>query len=112
MYMHIEGERVLRDRIDGEVPTHITGIPGGEKWQKVDLTGENGPVSIVDWTSVYSKSGSFGEPQKATEEKGELAFEHAVKQLIELARWLRDRPDPDRVDHHTERPTFALPFDF
>ena len=58
------------------------------------------------------KTGSFGEPEKATDEKGRLAFEHAVTELIELTRWLRDRPDPARGERHATPTTFALPFDF
>jgi creatinine amidohydrolase len=112
MYMHIDGERVYRDRIRGALPAHQTDIPGGEKWQKVDLTGPNGPAAIVDWTSTYSGTGAFGEPEKATEEKGRLAFEHAVTELIELASWFRDRPAPERIDRHAKQPTFQLPFDF
>lgn len=112
MYMHIDGERVLRDRIEGAIPSYMTDIPDGDKWQKVDLTGPNGPVSIVDWTSSYSRTGAFGEPEKATDEKGQLAFEHAVTQLVELVKWVRDRPDPDRRDNHTQQPTFDLPFEF
>ena len=112
MYMHIDGERVLRDRIRGAVPSYVTEIPDGDRWQKVDLTGPNGPVSIVDWTSSYSETGSFGEPEKASDEKGELAFEHAVIQLIELVRWFKDRPDEERVDRHARKPSFQLPFDF
>lgn len=112
MYMHIDGEKVLRDRIKGAIPSFLTDIEGADKWQKVDLTGPNGPVSIVDWTSSYSETGSFGEPEKATDEKGELAFEHAVGQLIELVAWLKDRPDFDRASRHAEEPTFDLPFKF
>jgi creatinine amidohydrolase len=112
MYMHIDGGRVRRDRIKGAVPSYMTDIPEGDRWQKVDLTGPNGPVSIVDWTSSYSETGSFGEPEKATDEKGALAFEHAVSQLIAMVRWFKDRPDEPRGDRHSSPPTFQLPFGF
>jgi creatinine amidohydrolase len=112
MYMHIDGERVIQDRIEGAVSSFMTDIPDGDKWTKVDLTGPNGPAAIVGWTSSYSDTGSFGEPEKATPEKGAAAFEHAVSQLIELVQWFKDRPEPNRQDHHARKPGFDLPFGF
>jgi creatinine amidohydrolase len=112
MYLHLDGERVITDRIQGAVSTSMTEIPGGDYWTKVDLTGPNGPAAIVEWTSSYSETGSFGEPEKATMRKGELAFERAVTQLIGLAKWLRARPDLERASRHAQAPTFQLPFDF
>lgn len=112
MYMHIDGDRVLEDRIEGALPSFLTDIPDGDRWTKVDLTGPNGPAAIVDWTSSYSETGSFGEPEKATPQKGAAAFEHAVSQLIELVTWFRDRPAPQRRDNHQREPGFDLPFEF
>jgi creatinine amidohydrolase/Fe(II)-dependent formamide hydrolase-like protein len=112
MYMHIDGDRVIEDRITGAVSTAMTDIPDGEKWTKVDLTGPNGPAAIVDWTSSYTETGSFGEPEKATPQKGAAAFEHAVSQLIELVQWFKDRPAPGRTDFDQRKPAFDLPFEF
>jgi creatinine amidohydrolase len=112
IYMHIAPEDVRSDRIIGARPSFLTEIPDAEKWQAVDLTATNGPGTIVEWTSTYSPTGSFGEPEKATAEKGRLVFERAVDQLVGLTRWFRDRPAPPRVDHHAAAPTFGLPFQY
>ncbi len=111
MYMHVDGNQVRTDRIKGK-PADYTRLPGAAKWHYTDLTARNGPITLVEWTSTYTETGSFGEPEKATPEKGRLAFEHAVTQLVELVRWFRTRPAPKRVVHHTTPPTFKLPFGF
>ena len=67
------------------LPEYMTEIPGGSTWQAVDLTAGSGPATIVEWTSTYSESGSFGQPELATAEKGERVFDHAVDRLVELA---------------------------
>lgn len=112
MYLYIDREKVRVDRIKGALARYMTDIPGGEKWQKVDLTANSGPASIVEWTSTYSETGAFGEPEKATREKGKLAFERAVEELVALVRWFRSREGFERIDHHTQPPTFPLPFGF
>lgn len=112
MYMHIAPEDVRSDRIIGAPPSFLSQIPDAQKWQAVDLTATNGPGTIVEWTSTYSPTGSFGEPEKATAEKGRLVFDRAVNQLVGLTRWFRDRPTPPRVDHHSTAPTFGLPFQY
>lgn len=112
MYMHLYGDGVRADRIKGAFPEFVTDIPGGEEWMWVDLTAGAGPVQIVEWTSTYSESGSFGAPEQATAEKGRLAYEHAVGRLVDLVRWHKDRPAPPRREHHDTPPTMPLPFGF
>ncbi len=112
MYMHIAPEDVRMDRIVGAPPSFLNDIPDSKKWQSVDLTGPNGPGTIVEWTSTYAPTGSFGEPEKATAEKGRLVYERAVSDLVGLTRWFRNRPTPPRVDHHATPPTFPLPFQY
>lgn len=112
MYLHLKGDGVRMDRIKGYLPDYMTKDPAGAKWQWVDLTMGAGPASIVGWTSQYAETGSFGEPEKATEEKGHRAYAHATEQLVELVRWLKSRPAMPRHNHHVTEPTFALPFDF
>jgi creatinine amidohydrolase/Fe(II)-dependent formamide hydrolase-like protein len=67
---------------------------------------------MISWTSSYTETGSFGAPELATAEKGKLACEHAVDQLVELVRWIKDRPVERRREHHAAEPTFQLPFGF
>jgi creatinine amidohydrolase len=112
VYLHIDPDGVRRDRISGAMPSFVTDVPGGETWQWVDLTLGAGPASIIDWTSSYSETGSFGAPELATAEKGELVFERAVDQLVELGRWLKGRPDDSRKDHHSKPPALPPAFGF
>lgn len=112
MYMHLNPDGVRMDRIKGALPSYMTDVQDGAKWQWVDLTMGGGVAEIVGWTSQYAETGAFGEPEKATEEKGRRVFEHATEQLVELVRWFKARPPMPRSDHHATAPTFALPFDF
>ncbi len=112
MYMHLNPDGVRMDRIKGALPSYMTDVQDGAKWQWVDLTMGGGVAEIVGWTSQYAETGAFGEPEKATEEKGRRVFEHATEQLVELVRWFKARPPMPRQDHHATEPTFALPFDF
>jgi creatinine amidohydrolase len=112
VYQHLDGANVRADRIRGALPEYMTEIPGGSTWQPVDLTAGSGPATIVEWTSTYSETGSFGQPELATAAKGQLVFDHTVGRLVELTRWFRRRPAPPRRDHHAAPPTFRLPFDF
>ena len=95
-----------------KISCFLNDIPDSKKWQAVDLTAANGPGTIVEWTSTYAPTGSFGEPEKATAEKGRLVYERAVSDLVGLTRWFRNRPAPPRVDHHATPPTFPLPFGY
>jgi len=103
MYLHLDGEAVRVERTEGRLPDYMA-LPGGDRWQYVDLTGGSGPATIVEPTSSYSESGAFGSPQEGTAQKGELAFEHTVTELVELLRWFRTRPAPPRRDRRV-RPT-------
>jgi creatinine amidohydrolase len=112
MYLHLKPDGVRTDRVQGAVADYTTKIPDGDKWQWTDLTLGAGPASIIGWTSSYSETGSFGAPELATAEKGRLACEHAVEQMIALVGWMRDRPQEARREHHATPPTFPLPFGF
>jgi creatinine amidohydrolase len=95
MYMHVDGSQVRADRIKGK-PADYLSLPGASTWHSTDLTASNGPVSLIEWTSSYTETGSFGEPEKATPEKGRVVFEHAVTRFVDLVRWFRERPAPPR----------------
>jgi creatinine amidohydrolase len=111
MYMHVDGGQVRADRIKGK-PADYMRIPGAGPWQYTDLTAGNGPITLVEWTSSYTETGSFGEPEKATPEKGRLTFEKAAQQMVDLVRWFRTRPAPERRPRQATPPAFDLPFQF
>lgn len=111
MYQYLDGENVREDRIDGQLHSFLN-IPGGETWTKIDLTLQTGPASIIEWTSATTETGSMGNPELATAEKGELVYNHAVDQLVAMAKWYKGRPDQERVERHAKIPEFELPFRF
>ncbi len=106
LYMYLEGEGVRRNLIrDGVIKFNEENSP----FLWLDLFA-SGPMAFVPWTSAYSDTGAFGEPEKASAEKGERAYLEAVKQLVALVSWWKDRPRDTRRDHHATPPTFPLPW--
>ena len=78
-------------------------------FQFVDLF-QQGPGTVVSWTSSYSDSGVLGEPELATVEKGKAAYDEAVKQLVDMVSWFHPRPKDQRKDHHRTPPTIPIPW--
>lgn len=111
MYMHLNPDGVRRDRIVGDLPEYMR-LPGGDRWQYVDLTGGTGPATIVEWTSTYTESGAFGRPQEGTPEKGARVFELAAERFEEMLRWFRQRPAPARRQHRGDDATTPIRFGF
>jgi len=54
----------------------------------------------------------MGNPELATDDKGERVFTKAAEEMVDLVRWFRGRIDPERVDRHSTDPAFPLPFRF
>lgn len=106
LYMYLDGGNVRRDLVrDGVIKFNEENSP----FLWLDLFA-SGPMAFVPWTSAYSDTGAFGEPTKASAEKGERAYLEAVKQLVALVTWWKDRPRDTRRDHHAAPPTFPLPW--
>ncbi len=75
----------------------------------LDLFG-SGPMAFIRWTSAYSETWVFGEPQKATAQKGGRAYFEAVKQLVALVWWCKDNPCDAGRDHLATPPTMPMPW--
>jgi len=58
------------------------------------------PVFFQEFFSRYSRTGTLGDPTKATLHKGELFVNAAVETMIRLIRELRTKEIHPRVDHH------------
>jgi creatinine amidohydrolase len=58
------------------------------------------PVIFQEWASRNTKTGTSGDPTKATREKGEKFVGAAVERLVRLIKEFRARDIPPRVDHH------------
>ncbi|MCI0420835.1 MAG: creatininase family protein [Acidobacteria bacterium] len=58
------------------------------------------PVTYQEWFSRYSKTGTVGDPTKASSEKGKRVVEAVVSRLAEFLDEFRLRTIYPRVDHH------------
>ena len=106
LYLYLDGEHVRKDQIKNGV---ISFNEENNPFNWVDLFAA-GPATIISWTSSYSETGVLGEPELASAEKGQAAYEEAVKQLVRFVTWFRDRPKDVRRDHHGQPPTMPMPW--
>lgn len=58
------------------------------------------PVFFQEWFSRYSRTGTVGDPTKATREKGEKFVQAVVSRMVDLLKEFRAREIRPRVDHH------------
>ncbi len=58
------------------------------------------PIFFQEWFSRYSKTGTVGDPTKASREKGRQFVEAVVERMVSLIREFRARKIQPRVDHH------------
>ena len=65
---------------------------------------------VVSWTSSYSETGVLGDAEKATKEKGERAYNEAVKQLVRFVEYFQQRPRDRRHREQRTRPTMPMPW--
>src|SRR5579872_521610 len=64
-----------------------------------DLEGAS-PVFFQEWFSRYSRTGTVGDPTKASREKGERFVSAVVERMVKLLGEFRAREIAPRVDHH------------
>lgn len=106
LYLYLDGDNVRKDQIRSR---NITINEEKSPFNWVDLFGA-GPATLVSWTSSYTESGVAGDPELATAEKGRLAYEEAVKQLLRFVEYFKDRPVDLRRDRHRQAPTMPMPW--
>jgi creatinine amidohydrolase len=106
LYLYLDGDNVRRDLIRSGV---ISFNEDNSPFSWVDLFGA-GPSTVISWTSSYTDTGVLGEAELATAEKGRQAYEEAVKQLVRLVSWWKDRPKDRRKDMHKKAPTMPIPW--
>ncbi len=106
LYLYLDGDNVRKDQIhSGTISFNEEASP----FLWVDLFAA-GPATVISWTSSYSETGVLGEAELATAEKGRLAYEEAVKQLVRFITWFKDRPQDVRRDRHRTPPTMPIPW--
>jgi creatinine amidohydrolase len=59
-----------------------------------------GPVSMMPYWSTMSRTGTMGDPTKATKEKGELWLKAAVDGLVGIVQEFRKLEIKNRINHH------------
>jgi len=106
LYLYLDGDNVRKDKIQSGV---ISFNEEENPFNWVDLYG-TGAATVISWTSSYSETGVLGEADLATEEKGKAAYEEAVRQLVRLVTWFKDRPKDERKDKHSSPPTMPIPW--
>jgi creatinine amidohydrolase len=104
--LYLDGDNVRKDLIkNGLISFNADESP----FTWVDLFAA-GPATVISWTSSYSDTGVLGEAELATAEKGRVAYEEAVKQLVRFVTWFKDRPKDVRKDRHRKTPTMPIPW--
>ncbi|MGV3722838.1 MAG: creatininase family protein [Actinomycetota bacterium] len=106
LYLYLDGDGVRKDLIRSE-PASFNAEGSPFNW--VDLFAA-GPATLVSWTSSYTQSGVIGEAELASAEKGQQAYEEAVKQLVRFVEWFQARPVDQRGSRHRTPPTMPLPW--
>ena len=106
LYLYLDGDNVRKDKIKSGV---ISFNEEESPFNWIDLFA-SGPATVVSWTSSYSETGVLGDAEKASAEKGERAYEEAVKQLVRFITWFKDRPKDERRERHRRPPTLPLPW--
>ncbi len=106
MYLYLDEENVRKDKIkSGTISFNHEESP----FNYVDLFGA-GPATVVSWTSSYSQTGVLGDAEKATKEKGERAYNEAVKQLVRFVEYFLQRPRDQRHREQRMTPTMPMPW--
>ena len=106
MYLYLDGDNGRKDKIEGGT---ISFNEDNSPFNWVDLFGA-GPATTISWTSSYSDTGTLGAAHLATAEKGRVAYDEAVKQLVRFVNWWKDRPKDVRKDMHRRKPTMPTPW--
>ncbi len=91
--LHLRGDLVRMDRAAPDFPAQSS------EFFFWDLE-KPSPVFFQEFFSRYSKTGTLGDPTKATAGKGRRFVEAVVERLVALIRELRNREIEPRRDHH------------
>lgn len=98
VYLAVDPDHVRMEQARRDVHPNIT----PHFWS--DLVGRRpagfrNPVSLVEYWSTVSETGTLGDPRSATPAKGEAVLSAAAKELAEVIAELKARPIRPRVPH-------------
>ena len=106
LYLYLAEDDVRKDKIKSGT-IKMNDEENDFNW--VDLFAA-GPGSLISWTSSYSETGVLGDAEKGTVEKGQAAWEEAVKQLCRFVDYFRDRPQDTRHREQKPEPSMPIPW--
>jgi creatinine amidohydrolase len=91
--LYLRGDLVQMDKAERDIPVQRS------EFFYWDLQSPS-PVFFQEFFSRYSRTGTLGDPTKASVRKGELFVAAAVETLVRVIRELRMREIAPRADHH------------
>jgi creatinine amidohydrolase len=91
--LYLRGDLVQMDKAEKDMPVQKS------EFFYWDLERPS-PVFFQEFFSRYSRTGTLGDPTKASTEKGRRFVEAVVGNLVRVIRDLRARKIEPRVDHH------------
>jgi len=91
--MYLRGDLVQMDKAARDIPAERT------EFFYWDLQSPS-PIFFQEFFSRYSRTGTLGDPTKASVKKGEIFVSGVVDTLVRLIRELRTKEIRPRVDHH------------
>ena len=106
LYLYLAEEDVRHDKIKSGT---IKMNDENNDYNWVDLFAA-GPASLISWTSSYSETGVLGDAEKGTKEKGQRAYEEAVRQLCGFVEYFQERPRDTRHREQQPEPTMPIPW--
>ncbi len=109
VYLHLNPDKVKKELIRDEMAANLTD-EATKEWYALDLDG-GAATSPIPWTSTYTDSGVIGRATLGTADKGKVAFEGAVTEILRFCEWFKAWEMPPRKSHHSAPPTMELPFD-
>ena len=95
LYLYIASDRVQLEKATRDLHT----IPSEFTTRGMLMPA---PISLMEWWSSFSKTGTVGDPTLATFEKGEKIFQETVNGMVRLVKEFRNRPIRPRQDHHDQ----------
>jgi creatinine amidohydrolase len=91
--LYLRGDLVQMDKAEKDMPVQKS------EFFYWDLERPS-PVFFQEFFSRYSRTGTLGDPTKASTEKGRRFVEAVVGNMVRVIRELRERKIQPRVDHH------------
>ncbi len=91
--LYLRGDLVQMDKAARDIPVERS------EFFYWDLQSPS-PIFFQEFFSRYSRTGTLGDPTKASAQKGELFVAAVVETMVRLIRELRSKEIAPRVDHH------------